>query len=338
MTGIETVPAIPFTARLTPRATSALILLLAVDALVLAGFLAGDLSGPAALVGHGLNLGIFVATARPAFAGDLTFLVVVTLLSAGAGPFGTLATFVLYALLVRTNVPASDLAVWYRRISGAPDLNRAEALYDRIVDGRARRPGPDAVARFHTVLDGPLAQQQALLGLIGLSYFPEYRLLLRKALCSAEPSIRVHAAAVSVKLRTALRAEFGKVCPNAGDPADVDPARAERLALLADSGFLDPSESTVAREAALGLCRPGLRDRPDDRPLRRQVFGLLAGLGRWDELRAALEATRARSPDEDALRIRCLMELARARDLHRVVGRPTPIPARPGATRDALPR
>ncbi|MCJ2082420.1 hypothetical protein [Methylobacterium sp. J-090] len=336
MIDVETIPAIPFTARLTPRATSALVLLFAVDTLVLAGFLVGDLSGLAALVGHGLNLCLFVATARPAFAGDLTFLVVVALLSASAGPFGTLATFALYALLVRTNVAAADLECWYRRISGTPDLNRAEALYDRIVDGRARRPGPDAVARFHTVLEGPLAQQQALLGLIGLSYFPEYRLLLRKALCSAEPSIRVHAAAVSVKLRTVLRAEFGKACPNAGNAVDADPARAERLALLADSGFLDPSESMVAREAALGLCRPALQGRPDDRTLRRQVFGLLASLGRWDELRASLDATRARSPDEDALRVRCLMELARARDLHRVVGRPTPISARPGATRDAL--
>ncbi|GJD29622.1 hypothetical protein PMNALOAF_0857 [Methylobacterium adhaesivum] len=336
MNVVETIPVIPYPARLTPRARTALVLLFGLDTLVLAGFLVGDLSGAAALIGHGLNVCLFVATARPAFAADLTFLVVVALLAAGAGPFGILASVVLYALLARTNVAAADLERWYRQISGAPEPNAAAALYDRIVDGRARRPGPDAVARFHAVLEGPLAQQQALLGLIGLSYFPEYRPLLRKALCSEEPSIRVHAAAVSVKLRTALRAEFGRACGDAGHAPAADLVRAERLALLADSGFLDPAESATAREAALTLCRPILQGRPEDRRLRRQVFELLAGLERWDELRASLDATRARSPEDAALGLRCLMELGRTRDLHRAVVRPASVPSRPGASHDPV--
>lgn len=337
MTTAGSVPAIPAPARLTSRATSALVIVLLFDTVLLAAFLTKSLSGMEALIGHGLTLCLFVAAARPAFSGDLTVLVVAALLSASAGPFGTLATFALHALLGRANVPTADLENWYRRISGTPDSNKAAALYDRIVDGRSRRPGPDAVARFHVVLDGPLAQQQALLGLIGLSYFPEYGVLLRKALCSAEPSIRVHAAAVSVKLRTSLRAEFAKASCDAGDAsgAEVDLARAERLAVLADSGFLDPAESLTAREMALSLCRPLQQGRPNDMHLRQQVFGLLTGLERWHELRASLDGMHMRSPDDAALRIRCLMELGLARDLHRVVGRPISVPFPLGASRHA---
>src|SRR4051794_5264219 len=199
----------PVTYAARPSALPILVLLalFATQTGLLAAYLSGTLAAPTALAVHAAVLVVFTCT-KGAFADDLTPYFLTLLLTGCAGPLGAGSVLALTLLLARTRVSHHDLEDWYRQISGVREVNPAVVLYDKIIDGRARRPGRCAIEHFPSVLDGPLATQQALLGLIGLSYHPDYRALLGQALRSAEPSIRVHAAAVSVKLRTRARTEF----------------------------------------------------------------------------------------------------------------------------------
>ncbi|KAB1070140.1 hypothetical protein [Methylobacterium planeticum] len=307
-------------ARLSAAPVLALSALLVAEAGFLFGALSHLLTAPAALAGHAIVLVAFTA-ARRAFAEDLTLFVLALLLTACAGPLGTVGVLALYLMLSLTRVSPHELETWYRQISGVTEANPAVALYDRIVDGRARRS--QAQSHFPSVLGGPLAPQQALLGLIGLAYHPDYRVLLRQALHSAEPSIRVHAAAVSVKLRTRARLDFQDLAGEenaSGSPDDLH-VRATRLVRLAEGGFLDEADTRTARETALDHCRRARALDPEHGPSLTLLCRLLSDLRRWDDVLSLRAAHGLNDRGAAATVAESLMKLRRARDLHDVAKR-----------------
>ena len=278
----------------------------------------GGLGAPALLAGHVLCLAVAAAVLR-AFPGpDRSFAVLALLLAASTGPLGACGTLLLRAIVARSRIGAKELADWYQRLAGIAMAEASTALYDSIVDGRARRPTHGAVDHFPSVLQGDLAQQQALLGLISLVYHPDYRPILAQALCSAEPSIRVHAAAVAVKLRartlTTLKRTQDAIASGA---AGNETALAGTLLDLADGGFLDEAKARAAREDALALCRRAREERPGDGEAARLARRALVDLGSPNGADTALEdAGPASDPQDLKVRMRGLMQRGEARALH----------------------
>lgn len=311
-----------YAARLSTLPLLALLGLLSLESSVLAATVAGHLAPSAALAAHAAVLMAF-ACARQAFADDLAFYFLALMLAACAGPLGAAGVLALYLLLARTRVSPNDLETWYREISGVTEGNPAVALYDKIVDGRARRPGHHDQQNFASVLGGPLAPQQALLGLIGLAYHPDYRALLGQALQSAEPSIRVHAAAVSVKLRTRARLDFQRLAEPgsaAGSPDELA-AEATRLVRIAEGGFLDEANALTAREAAVGLCRTALALAPNHDASASLLCRLLADLRHWEDVLTEHAAATAPAQAIAAPVAQSLMNLRRTRELHDLLKR-----------------
>jgi hypothetical protein len=307
---------VTYAARLSPLLILALLALFAVQTLLLAAYLSGALAAPLALAAHATVLAAFIC-AKGAFADDLTPYFLALLLTGCAGALGAGGILALTLVLARTRVSHHDLEKWYAQISGVREANPAVILHDRIIDGRARRTGRQTSEHFPTLLDGPLAAQQALLGLIGLSYHPDYRVLLKQALRSAEPSIRVHAAAVSVKLRTRARLEFQRLAALDG-AADATTlmVRATTLTRLAEGGFLDEADARSAREAALDHCCEALALDPRHPAAADLRCRLLADLQRWREVLAQPAAPRAASDLVDPPVAQSLMHLRRTRELH----------------------
>lgn len=277
----------------------------------------GGLAAPVALAGHGLCLAAAAAALHRYAGRDLTFTVIGLLLCAWTGPVGAAGATVLRLIVLRTSIGAKELAAWYRRLAGVAQAEASVGLYDSIVDGRARRPTGGIVDHFPTILSGGLAQQQALLGLIGLGYHPDYRPILAQALCSTEPSIRVHAAAVSVKLRARTLAALKRAQDEIVRGTGSGSALAATLLDLADGGFLDEAKARAARESALGLCRRALVLQPNDADAAVLQRRALVDLGCPDGTADALaDPSPAHNRQDMAVRLRGLMQIGDARALH----------------------
>ena len=307
------------------------------EAAGLAAAAQGMATGPVLLAGHGLCLAAAAVALRVNRAADLTVAVLGFLLCVSTGPVGAAGALALRLIVRRPRVGAQELAAWYRRLAGMAQAEASVGLYESILDGRARRPTQGVVDHFPTALAGNLPEQQAVLGLIGLDWHPDYKPILAQALCSPEPSIRVHAAAVSVKLRArtlaALKRAQEETAAGPADPATL----AATFLDLADGGFLDDGKARAAREDALALCRRALAQAPD-RPragalLRRAVVDL----GSPEGTRAALADSGPAADRRDrAVRLRGLMAVGDARTLHALLATPGAETRRPSKDQPAF--
>lgn len=291
-------------------------LFIAVEVVGIAAAMAGSLDMASLLIGHGLCLAGAAAAVHAERSGECTFAVLLMLLAACTGPVGPVGLLLVQAVLTRTRICTNELDAWYRRLAGDAPADPSVILYDRLLDGRARRTGRGGPDHFPTVLHEDLVRQQALLGLVGLAYHPDYRPILAQALCSQEPSIRVHAAAVSVKLRARALTEYKRAQEaEAAAPAADWAGRALRLLDLAEGGFLDTERAHAARTRALTLVMgAGQPASAACDPLGRRA---LAGLERWEEAVADPEAAGpVRDPEDLRLRMLCLMRCRQSRALH----------------------
>jgi hypothetical protein len=173
------------------------------------------------------------------------------------GPIGGLGSLIMNWAVIRAPKADNLLDAWYRRLSGHGPADAASDLHEKLSAGRAMRPGATEVRRFTTVMhNGSLKEQQSLLGLIGLNYYPEYRSALEIGLVSPETSVRVQAAAVFAKLRERNKLAL-KECLAVAADEDLDSNRAcetgSALRQAIESGFLDPAEMRRARRAALAI-------------------------------------------------------------------------------------
>ncbi|MCJ2077309.1 hypothetical protein MKK68_16935 [Methylobacterium sp. E-016] len=283
----------------------------------LAGLSQGTTTWPVLLAGHGLCLAAAAAALRTNPGADLTFAVLGLLLCVSTGPVGAGGALALRLIVRRTRIGAQELAAWYHRLAGVAQAEASVGLYERILDGRVRRPTGGVVDHFPTALGGNLPQQQAVLGLIGLDWHPDYKPILAQALCSPEPSIRVHAAAVSVKLRACTLAAMKRAQETmAAGPADPATLAATFLD-LADRGFLDDAKARAAQEDAVTLCRRTLSHDPADARAGALLRRALVQIGCPEGTRAALAGPAPAADRRDwAVRLRGLMVLGDVRGLH----------------------
>jgi hypothetical protein len=262
-----------------------LAILLGAECVVVLAVWSGTIGPHLGLAAHAAETVAFAFIARSGFRQHVTIYVVVLLTTAFMGPLGAVAGLGLLLTVTLAPIPAADLDSWHRRLSGAPDANVAVQLYEKILDGRAMQPSEHAGENFFSVLDGPLVQQQNLLGLIGLDYHPEYLAILRQALRSSEPSIRVHAAAVYVKLRARSKAAFQRAATSGGAKEAVDSLeRAAALQRVAESGFLDATDQRIARNRAIAECEIALAKEPQRLDAKLLLFRLLADANAWEDV------------------------------------------------------
>ncbi len=296
----------------------------------LAAALEGKVTWSIILAGHGLCLTLAAAALRATPQADITFAVLGLLLCISTGPVGAGGALALRLIVRRTRVCAQELAAWYHRLAGMARAEASVDLYESILDGRARRPTGGVVDHFPTALTGTLSEQQAVLGLIGLNWHPDYMPVLLQALCSDEPSIRVHAAAISVKLRGRTLAAL-KRAQEAMAAAPADPAALAATFLdLADGGFLDDPKARAAREDALVLIRRAVARDPGDPRGRALLRRALVDLGCSEEARRALaDASPVTDRGDRAVRLRGLMALGDAAVLHELLMGPDGAERRP---------
>jgi hypothetical protein len=300
------------------RITAMLAALVVLEMMLVAVFLLNGIGMWVAAAIHLSVLLAFTVVCRATFREDITILALALLLTMFSGPVGAIAALGLFVILAGSEVSFSDLEDWYRRIGGVAERNDAVTLYQKIVDGRARRPELHSIDQFQSILrDGSLASKQALLGLIGLSYHRDYQTLLAQALISSEPSIRVHAAAVSVKLRSRVRGELQQLNTAAAACTSKDEllSNAEKFWALSNSGLFNETECETSRNAALALSKRAIGLKPDDERSWNLYHELLAALQRWQELQQSL-TDRKFSQSNRALRMQVLMKLKRSKELH----------------------
>ena len=161
------------------------------------------------------------------------------------GPFGA-AGALLMPLLARRNAGAeARLSGWYHRIALSAEQDDFTQLSDRVAIGRSANlaaPAPTAFAELFR--SGPIAEQQSALGMIARAFHPGYLPVLKIALESPEPMIRVQAAAVAARIRgqleTSVAALFDRAADPTGTPAGATAVASELDAAIA-SGLLEES-------------------------------------------------------------------------------------------------
>jgi hypothetical protein len=235
-----------------------------------------------------------------ASSGNTTAAMILAIAAAATGPIGALGSLIVFLMPRRKPVPARLLRNWYQRIALSADVDQITRLCDNVSSGRHVGLDAPLPSSFVAVLErGSLANRQAALGMMARHIRPEYLPALKAALQSAEPVIRVQAAAVATKIRPELRALVEKAV------ADLEVGKvlaAKALALAADleacvaCGLLDAGDRiraavTIPRLKALGATAP-LQASGGSGPQE----AMLMQQGRFRELRVARRITAARGP------------------------------------------
>jgi hypothetical protein len=221
----------------------------------------------------------------------------------------------------------------------------AQELADAIAAGRTIRPQKAQPIGFHdAIANGSLREVQAVLGLIGLEYYPEYRKVLAAALKSERAALRVQAAAVHAKLRETISTRFQSCiadCERAlsreADYGGLLPI-IESLTYCLQSGFLDGAQ---CRRLSQLICRiddaltQSIPPVPPD--IERALIRALSAAGehsravKWLVARPVLDDREMRE-----LRLSSLIRLRRHGDLNALLTQ-EPHVDRPAATIPSVP-
>ena len=245
-----------------PAPVALLVLLIVglADAAVMVAAARSLISGPMTML---LHLGIVALAAvllrRRVLSGNdggVTLLGLLTTLA--TGPFGAFGALVLTWLVRRNAGTEARLAGWYERIALSASQDDFTKLSDRVAIGRsANLAAPPPTLFLDLFRGGPIAEQQSALGLIARAFHPGYLPVLKIALESAEPVIRVQAAAVAARVRAPLQAYITGQIRCAANPS-MSAAEAieicDQLDSAIASGLLEESgrvEAISVREALL---------------------------------------------------------------------------------------
>jgi hypothetical protein len=173
------------------------------------------------------------------------------------GPFGALCAAMLPALSATQDSSAARLAAWYERIALSSKQDAFTQMSDRIAIGRAANlAAPTPIELMGEFQGGSTAIQQTALGVIARNFHPDYLPVLKIALDSPEPVVRVQAAAVAARVRETLKREIGAMIARAADPT-LKPDAALRLAveleMTANSGLLEAAAHAEAVRTSAAL-------------------------------------------------------------------------------------
>lgn len=229
--------------------------------------------------------------------GDSAMPLLVTVAVAAAGPFGALAGIATAMLTLSHADDPGLLKDWYERIALAVATDDDTRLCEQVMSGRTADLTGRPPLSFAAVMDrGSLDERQAALGLIARNFHPDYLPVLMMALKSAEPVIRVQAAAVATRVRGDLRAMVDRHALDSETIATGD-SRALTAAAHLDtaiaSGLLDEGDRIRASVVAARL-----RVRPTAGPRQASLAAIpilerattettLLREGRYGELRLA---------------------------------------------------
>jgi hypothetical protein len=201
---------------------------------------------------------LVVALWRPLRTGsDGGFAVMGIVGTLATGPFGALCALLLPRLSASRADTSVRLQAWYDRIALSSEQDGFTRMSDRIAIGRAANlaaPTPlELMREFHS---GSTAIQQAALGVIARNFHPDYLAVLKLALDSPEPVVRVQAAAVAARVREILKRQIAPTIARAADPsltADAALKLATELEATAASGLLEQAARSDAVRACTGL-------------------------------------------------------------------------------------
>lgn len=188
---------------------------------------------------------------------DLRLALVLVLATLVAGPIGATLSLLSLPLAGWRPAKAALLDAWYRRIAEAAAVDDAARVAADVATGRAIDISAAVPRPFAEVVQsGTLAERQTALGLIARKFHPEYSGALDAALRSAEPVVRVQAAAVAAKVRRDLQARVRALVDEAG-PGGAEPRRAMLIAAELSSslrsGLLDEGDRIRAAEVVRRL-------------------------------------------------------------------------------------
>jgi len=174
------------------------------------------------------------------------------------GPFGAAGALLLSTLSSQDATSADRLSAWYRRIALSAEQDEFTRLSDRVAIGRSANlaaPSPESLSALFQ--SGPIGDQQTALGMIARAFHPGYLPMLKMALDSPEPVIRVQAAAVAARIRAPLVAQVTAMLESAAQPL-LPPADVIEIAANLDaacqSGLLEEKmrfKAAGMREALL---------------------------------------------------------------------------------------
>lgn len=228
--------------------------------------------------------------------------------TAALGPLGALAGAIMAASMPKP-VPetAQLLDDWYARLASSVAVDPVTRLADDVMAGRtldlvSAPPG----SYLEVMTSGTNADRQTVLGLVARHFDPDYLPVLKAALKSPEPVIRVQAAAVAAHLQPEIRKAW-RACvadlPTASRSAAGALALVARIDALVASGLLEEDERRHGLEIASRLGDVVLADveralapRPSGSvpsEAGRALEALLIERGRFAELRRHRSAVRA---------------------------------------------
>ncbi|MGD9784909.1 MAG: hypothetical protein AB7E80_12070 [Hyphomicrobiaceae bacterium] len=198
---------------------------------------------------------------------DLTAATLTLIAVSVSGPVGAVMALAAQAALARSAGGTDLLDAWYRRIGRSRDLDAPTRLSDRIAAGRTIDVAAPLPRSFREVmLAGSLADQQAALGLVARRFDIAHLPMLKIALCSDVPVIRVQAAAVAAHVRPDLAQLTDAAIGKAGRIATLAGSRGMAAAELLDaastletleaarvSGLIDSPKARAAEQAAARL-------------------------------------------------------------------------------------
>lgn len=218
-----------------------------------------------------------------------------------AGPVGAVLSALATTIMPRELAHPELLNAWYDRIALSGDIDDVTSLYNTVAMGRGMLTPTTLPPVYEQVMrDGSLEDRQAALGLIARHFSPKYAPVLRLALISPEPVIRVQAAAVAVKVRAELKTSLAVVLEQAAR-SDLSPSQIVECALLLDdivrSGLLEDEDRDFGSATLQKLLATASSDRvpvtsADDEPAAATQALLETQLLRQGDF-AAFRAVRA---------------------------------------------
>jgi len=239
-----------------------------------------------ALAGH--SFGPWTVHVEGGSPPDRTGPMLLAIAALAAGPIGAAVVLVGAVLPVRRADSTPLLAAWYKRIALASEIDATTELCDTVASGRTMDLAAPVPRAFMTVIErGTLAERQTSLGLIARRFHPQYLPALEVALRSAEPVVRVQAAAVAARVRGPLRARLEALLSDdwAGR-ADASASRRAELEAILASGLVEAGARDKARAA---LAAQAVSLGPDAGAAAAQVSSRFKAL-RGERLRRQLAA------------------------------------------------
>jgi len=199
---------------------------------------------------------------------DLSFCILLTVLTMAAGCFGTMITIISILGCVVTPKNSKSFLDWLT--SMFPDEHKIESqeLYQRIADGWDDLSDKNRLVAFQDIMSfGSIEQKREVLEKISRFYRREFSPILQSALNDKNNAIRVQAATVIAKLTELYTSKYNELYKQF-QKGDDSPALILKIAKNLDeyvySGIVGKENEREIREKAIRFYEEYLKKEPED--------------------------------------------------------------------------